>query len=58
MKYIGLNNSVVEAKDAVVSTLDHGFYTVWACLKPFAPTTASPSCCAVIWTDWLMAAGS
>ncbi|AIQ15339.1 4-amino-4-deoxychorismate lyase [Paenibacillus sp. FSL H7-0357] len=25
MKYIGLNKSVVEAKDAVVSTLDHGF---------------------------------
>jgi 4-amino-4-deoxychorismate lyase len=25
MKYIGLNNNVVEAKDAVVSTLDHGF---------------------------------
>lgn len=25
MNYIGLNNSVVEAKDAVVSSLDHGF---------------------------------
>lgn len=25
MKYIGLNNKAVDAKDAVVSALDHGF---------------------------------
>lgn len=48
MKYIGLNNKAVDAKDAVVSALDHGFLYGMGLFETFRTYGESPSCWSAI----------
>lgn len=57
MKYIGLNNKAVDAKDAVVSALDHGFLYGMGLFETFRTYGGSPFCCRGILTGWQRAAG-
>lgn len=48
MKYIGLNHTAVEAKDAVVSALDHGFLYGMGLFETFRTYGGVPFCCSSI----------
>lgn len=48
MKYIGFNNGVIDARETVVSTLDHGFLYGIGLFETFRTYGEFPFCWSVI----------